>query len=181
MASSGAKFSVSRNTRTGSRRAASAVAKYSTRRRTQEDEALRLLGQFDALRNMAAKVNDADLAEQISDRAWALVEDAEPVKLSFAREQLGVADQTVRDWMGRGLLVECRPDSGSGPIRVTLDSLAEVKEITDELREMHEGNPRLVSAVVARLEGEALSQAPRFQKSLEQMRRGERGTWPDGF
>jgi len=146
-----------------------------------ESRAAQALAQFDQLRHIATEPTmDRDLAEKISDQAWTLVETSDPIRVSYAAHLLGVSGPTVRSWIAHGLLEPVKPAHGSrGPLRVTLDSVAEVKEIADELRDLGQDR-RLVSAVIARLEGEALSGDDRFRASVAQMRRGERGQWPGG-
>jgi len=53
-------------------------------------------------------------------------------------------------------------------------------EAGDELRRLGR-NPDLVGAALSRLEAQELVGNERFQRSLEQMRRGERGSWPRDF
>lgn len=147
-------------------------------RRTDAEKvaARRALAHFDRLRDLASDPDlSDDHAEKINDGAWAIVEEADPIRVAHAAKLLGVTGPTVRNWISHGLI---EPVEDTSPLRVTLDSVAEVKEVADELRELNDRGPRLVSAVIGRLEGEALASSARFRQSLEQMRRGERGKWP---
>jgi len=141
----------------------------------------RALARFDGLRKLAAGPDvPPELAEKISDQAWTLVEEADPVRVTYAAHMLGVSGPTVRSWVAHELLEPVKPAGARrGPMRVTLDSVAEVKEIVDELRELGQDR-RLVSAVIARVQDQELSGNARFRESVEQMRQGQRGQWPSG-
>jgi hypothetical protein len=167
--------------RGATRQSARAPQTRQSHRRTPEALATRALARFDDLRELAADPQlPQAVAERISEQAWTIVEESEPVRVSHAAHVLGVSGPTVRSWIEQGLLEAVAPAERSrGPLRVTLDSIAEIKEITDELRELGHDR-RLVSAVIARLEGQQLARSDRFRESVEQMRRGERGQWPGG-
>lgn len=142
-------------------------------------EAFRLkrdLDLFDGLMRLADEEDNARGAEKLRDLAWADVEAADPIRVLFARQLLGVSDRTIADWCKRGVLQE-RPGS---PRRVTLASVLGVKEVVDELRAA--GRDRdLLSAVLNKLELDELQGNRRFRTSLEQAKRGEYGEWPEGF
>lgn len=138
----------------------------------EEQHADELLAEFDFLRDAAAEA-DGSLAEKLDARAWELLDRAAPVRVPYAARTLGVADQSLRPWLDRGVL-----EVVSGrPARVTLASLAEVREIVGRLREA--GKDRnVIAAAFAWLESEALSGDERLRESLEQMRRGQRIALP---
>lgn len=56
----------------------------------------------------------------------------------------------------------------------------EAEALVDELRRLGQ-DPELVNAALNRLELEDLQHSERFRRSLEQMRRGERAQWPEGW
>lgn len=135
----------------------------------------KVLRTFDDLRALADDL-DGPEADRVEEVAWRAVREADPIRVLHAQQLLGVSEQTVREWIAKGVLV----DAGSSPQRVTLESVLKTKLVADELREL--GRDRdLVSVVLNRIELEELQQNDRFLKSLEQMRRGERGEWPEGY
>jgi hypothetical protein len=134
------------------------------------DCALRLFDEARAICTQAARRGDDELAAQVDRHAWNIVREADPVRLSYTAAVLDVADQTVRDWLGAGLL----EDFGGAPQRVGLESLARVRELVRDLRAS--GRDRdLMTEVLRALELDELRSNERFQASLAQMRRGERG------
>jgi hypothetical protein len=135
----------------------------------------RTLRVFDDFMRIAESMPDGS-GDELREAAWRAVDDADPVRVLIAEQLLGVSGQTVREWIERGVL-----DAVKGsPVKVTLASVLEAKDIVDELRE--QGKERdLVSAVLNKLELEALGENDRFLESLEQMKRGERGEWPADF
>jgi hypothetical protein len=143
-----------------------------------EREALltkRTLRVFDDFMSIAESL-PADAGDDVRQKAWRAVDDADPVRVLIAEQLLGVSGQTVREWIARDVL----ESTEGSPLKVTLASVLEVKDIVDELRE--QGKDRdLVSAVLDKLELEELGGDDRFRKSLEQMKRGERGEWPADF
>lgn len=143
----------------------------------REGEALRrTLRVFDRLRQLAAEEGRPKKAAELEDLAWQSVGEAEPIRVLHACQLLRVTDQTVREWMRRGLI----EDRGENPRRVGLESVLRVKAIVDELRELGQDRD-LVGAALSKLEAEEVAKNERFQRSLEQMRRGERGEWPQGW
>lgn len=131
---------------------------------------------FERLMEIADDEPNPGRRQRIEELAWDKVREADPVRILHAKQLLEVSDRTIAGWASRGLL-ELRPGT---PKRVSLDSVLRVKRILDELREA--GRDRdLVGAVVSRLEREELERSQRFQDSLRQMRRGERGEWPEDF
>lgn len=148
-----------------------------SRRRALDLEAERLqstLKTFDKLREMARKEPDETRAKDLVRVAWDAVERAEPVRVFHAQKLLDVSRQTIRDWMHKGVLKQ----EAESPARLKLATVLDAKDAVDELREMGK-DQNLVSAVLSRLEGEALSENDRFRESVEQMKRGERGSWPE--
>jgi len=132
----------------------------------------RTLRVYDDFLELADKLPD-DPAEDAIGKAWRAVDDADPVRIRIAEQLLRVSGQTVREWIDKGVLEAV---DGS-PVKVTLASVLATKNIVDELREL--GRDRdLVSAVLNQLELEELGDNDRFHKSLEQMKRGERGDFP---
>jgi hypothetical protein len=132
------------------------------------------LGQFDRLRDIAARTTDAATAGELDREAWGLVDRRTPVRLSFAAEALGVSDTAVRTWIDDGALDEVAGERG--PRRVTFASVVELREILHELRAA--GQDRNLMAAVRRLEGEALGGSERFAESVRQMRSGARSVVP---
>lgn len=140
--------------------------------RSREADASReALGQFDRLRDIAARTTDEATADELDGEAWGLVDRQGPVRLSFAAEVLGVSDTAVRTWIDEGALDEVEGERG--PRRVTFASVVELREILDELRAAGQDR-NLLSAAVRRLEGEALGGSERFAESARQMRSGTR-------
>lgn len=141
------------------------------RLREEYERADRALQLFDEARELAARAHGeaSELAEQADRHAWRIVRDADPVRLSYAAKVLGVADQTIRDWVEAGLL----ENFGGAPQRIGLESLARVRELVRDLRSS--GHEReLMTAVLRSLERDEMERDERFQTSLAQMRRGER-------
>ena len=135
----------------------------------------RTLRVFDDFIELADSLPE-DIGEVARKKAWRAVDDADPIRILIAEQLLGVSGQTVREWIDRDVLER----TGDSPVKVTLASVLEVKDIVDELRE--QGQDRdLVNAVLNKLELEELGESDRFRKSLEQMKRGERGEWPADF
>lgn len=135
-----------------------------------------VLAEFDRLRARAASGNPeqlATLAERLDARAWKLIDDAAPVRLSYVARLFSVPEQTLGPWVGRGVLdcVEGRPQW------VTFSSVVEVREIVQQLRE-HAEDPGAVRAATALIDGEARYGRSRLQASVAQMLAGERGTLP---
>lgn len=131
---------------------------------------------FDGLMQLAEEEDSARGAEKLRGLAWADAKAADPIRVLFARQLLGVSDRTIADWCRRGVLEEC-PGS---PRRVTLDSVLRAKAAVDELRRA--GRDRdLISAVLNKLELDGLRGSKRFRESLVQAKRGERGEWPPGW
>lgn len=134
--------------------------------------ALRLLASFIRFRVIAEEARrsgNESLAFEIDDRAWELVRESEPVRLSLAQEALEVTNPTVRAWTEQGLL----EDFGGSPKRVSLDSVANVLEILLRIRES--GQERdLLAAVLSEIEHRELMKDQRFLESLTQMRQGTR-------
>lgn len=151
----------------------------SARRKVIDREAERLqntLDLYERLMEIAADEPDAARRRRIEELAWDKMREADPVRILHAKQLLQVSDRTIADWAQRGLL-DARPGS---PKRVSLDSVLRIKAVVDELREA--GRDRdLVGAVMSRLERSELEDNKRFQDSLGQMRRGERGEWPEDF
>ena len=114
-----------------------------------------------------------DAGDEVREKAWRAVGDSDPIRVLFAQQLLDVSGQTVREWIEKGVLEPV----GNSPVKVTLASVLEVKDIVDELRELGQDRD-LVSAVLNKLELEELGENDRFRKSLEQMKRGERGEFP---
>jgi hypothetical protein len=132
----------------------------------------RTLRVYDDFIELADNLPDKS-AEDARGKAWRAVDDADPVRVMIAEQLLQVSGQTVREWIEKGVL-----DAVEGsPTKVTLASVLETKDIVDELRELGQDRD-LVSAVLNRLELEELEDDDRFRKSLEQMKRGERGELP---
>jgi hypothetical protein len=140
-----------------------------------EREALltqRTLRVFDDIMAIADSLPE-DAGDDAREKAWRAVDDSDPIRVLFAQQLLEVSGQTVREWIDKGVLESV----GSSPVKVTLASVLEVKDIVDELRK-HGKDRDLVSAVLNKLELEELGEDDRFLKSLEQMKRGERGKFP---
>lgn len=147
------------------------------RRQALEREALELqrtLRTFDELMELAGSEDRVDQAAKLEELAWDHVRRAEPIRVLHATQLLGVSEPTVNSWSERGVL-EARP---SRPRRVTLESVLRAKHAVDELRELGRDQD-LVNAVLNKLEAAELAQNDRLRKSLEQMRQGERGEWPE--
>jgi DNA-binding transcriptional MerR regulator len=139
----------------------------------EASELRRILRTFDDLIKIASS-ETAKQAERVEEVAWDHVHRAEPIRVLHAAQLLGVSDHTVSEWADRGILAE----QDQGPRRVSLESVLRAKIVADDLREA--GRDRdLISAVMNRLELGELMEDDRFAKSLEQMRRGERGEWPE--
>jgi hypothetical protein len=135
---------------------------------------------FKTLREASATAGlPTDAADALRARARELVDQAEPVRVSFAAAQLALSDTAVRSWIDAGLLEPAPPDA-SGPLRITMASFARAKEIVDELRELGQDR-NLVQLVLANLEGEELAADPGFRRSRKEMASGRRGEWPEGF
>ena len=132
----------------------------------------RTLRIFDDLMKIAESM-PAESGDEVTAAAWRAIDGADPVRVLIAEQLLGVSGQTVREWIDKGVLEAV---DGS-PVRVTLASVLETKNIVDELRELGQDRD-LVSAVLNQLELEELEEDDRFRKSLEQMKRGERGEFP---
>lgn len=151
----------------------------SRRRSALVQEGLRLkreLALFDGLVQLAEDEDNVKGGEKLRALAWANVEQAEPIRVLYARQILGVSDRTVAEWCRRGVLEE-RPGSVR---RATLTSILRAKQALDELRAA--GRDRdLLSAVLNRLELDELRGNDRFRRSLAQAKRGERGEWPEGW
>lgn len=150
-----------------SRRRASAVAGESAR-------ATHLLDAFATARALAREArekNQVELARRTDQHAWAIVHDADPVRVSFVQAVLGVSNPTVRSWIDSGVL-EGFDDS---PQRVGLESVARTREILQDLRLAGKDHD-LMAEVLSRLELEALQQDERFQSALAQMKRRERAS-----
>jgi hypothetical protein len=142
----------------------------------EEHDADATLDEFDFLRDVAeglANAGNEAVADRLDTRAWDLVDQAEPVRIAYAARRLEIAPQSLRPWLDRGVL---DVEDGS-PTRVTLSSLAEVREIVRELRAQGKDR-RVIHAAFARIEGEALSKNKRFQQSVAEMKAGRRGTLP---
>jgi hypothetical protein len=136
---------------------------------TENDQADGILEEFDFLRDTAVDSPER-VAERLEERAWELVDNAPPVRVSYAAQLLGVREQSLRPWLDRGILDVVKDTS---PVRVTLASLAELREVVDDLRA--DGEDRnVIRAAIDRLESDALRRHPRFSKSVEQMKRGQR-------
>ncbi len=135
----------------------------------------RTLRVFDDFMALAEGLPD-EVGDEVRQKAWRAVDDADPVRVLIAEQLLGVSGQTIREWIAKDVL----ESTEGSPLKVTLASVLEVKDIVDELRE--QGKDRdLVSAVLNKLELEELGEDDRFLKSLEQMKRGERGKFPADF
>lgn len=133
------------------------------------DQALQLFDEAMRLVELARASGSKVLAEETERHAWHIVREAGPVRLSYVAAVLGVADQTVRDWLDAELL----EDFGGAPRRVGLESVARVRELVRDLRSS--GQQRdLMTAVLRTLELDELRRDERFLASVEQMRRGER-------
>lgn len=90
------------------------------------------------------------------------------VPVSVAAGMLGLSPQTVRAWLGAGVL-DGVPDAR--PVKVSTGRLAEVVSLVERLRRA--GRDRdLLTAVVDRLEDESVLAQPRVLRSLEQLRQG---------
>lgn len=90
------------------------------------------------------------------------------VRVSTAAKLLELSVPTVNQWADEGILEAV----GKSPRRVTLRSVARIKPIVAELKELgHQQNLR--DALIARLEDRATLEDKRFLRSLEEMRRGE--------
>lgn len=136
----------------------------------------RVLATFDQLMELAAEENRPEQVAKLEEIAWSDVRRVRPIRLFHASQLLGVSDRTVSEWSGQGILKL----QAERPKRVSLEEVLRAKEILDELREL--GRDRdFMSAVLNRLEVEELMENDRFLKSLEQMQRGERGEWPEGY
>lgn len=133
------------------------------------DHALRLFDEAMTLARRARATGSKELVDETERHAWRIVREADPVRLSYVAAVLGVADQTVRDWLDADLL----EDFDGSPRRVGLESVARVRELVRDLRSS--GQQRdLMTAVLRALELDELRDDDRFLASLEQMRRGER-------
>lgn len=142
----------------------------------EADRLKRELELFDGLAVLAEDEDNARGADKLRALAWANVEAADPIRVLFATQLLGVSDRTVADWCSRGILEE----RAGGVRRVTLASVLRAKEAIDELRAA--GHDRdLISAVLNKLELDELRGNDRFVRSLEQAKRGEYGKWPEGY
>lgn len=136
----------------------------------------RTLRLYDRLREISELGGDPKLQATLEELAWVTVREAEPIRILHAEQLLGLTNQTIHDWIERGILEE----QGSSPKRVSLESALRAKLIVNELRE--QGQDRdLISSVLNKLEFEELQEDDRFRRSLEQMKRGERGEWPEDF
>jgi predicted nucleotidyltransferase len=136
---------------------------------SEEQRSDAALSIFDFLRKEAADAPPAK-AKRFIDRAWAVVEEAEPVRVSYAARVLGLTPQALRSWINRGLLHEV---PGSSPARVTLASVARVREVLADLRKA--GQERnLMPAVETKLQPSAGS--PREDRGRVRRRRGYRYT-----
>lgn len=129
------------------------------------------LRRFDRLRDIAAGLDDATAADQIDQEAWGLIDEQEPMRLSVAAEALGVSYNAVRAWIDHDALDEV--DAEQSVRRVSFASVAELREVLAELRELGQDR-NLLAAAVTRLESDAISKSHRFRESVEQMKRGER-------
>ncbi len=90
------------------------------------------------------------------------------VPVSVAARTLGLTPQTVRVWLGVGVLEVV---SGSRPLKVSTGRLAEVVSLVERLRVGRDRD--LLSAVVDHLEDERVLAHRRVRRSLEQLRRGQ--------
>lgn len=91
------------------------------------------------------------------------------VPVSVAGRMLGLSPQTVRAWLGAGVL-DAVP--GSQPVKVSTGRLAEVVSLVERLRRA--GRDRdLLTAVVDRFEDERVLAQPRVRRSLEQLHQGQ--------
>lgn len=123
---------------------------------------------------LAAEVGGA--GRKLRTLAREQVDEADPIRVLFARNLLKVSDQTIADWSRRGILEQ----RGDRPRRLSLGSVLQVKRALEELRAA--GRKRdFASALLNRLELEELQDDKRFRTSLAQAKRGERGEWPEGF
>lgn len=103
---------------------------------------------------------------QVRDRRLAEVPG---VPVSVAAGMLGLSPQTVRAWLGAGVL-DAVPDSR--PVKVATGRLAEVISLVERLRRA--GRDRdLLTAVVDRLEDERILAQPRVRRSLGQLRQNQ--------
>lgn len=133
----------------------------------------RVLDLFERLIELAADENDPDRRLTLEELAWHEVSEAEPIRVSHAAQLLDTSDRTVATWAHRGVLDE----RSTRPRRVSLDSVLRTRQLIERLREL--GRDRdLLTAILDKLESDELAEDDRFQRSLNQMRRGERGSWP---
>jgi hypothetical protein len=141
----------------------------------REERQLRLaLRYFERQCELAAEIGKG--GPKLLTIAWDQLTEAPPIRVSLAQPLLRLSDNTIAEWVERGILEQ----RASHPRRLSLSSVVQTKLVLEELREA--GVDRdLAGHVLARLEGEELSRSPRFRESLEQSRRGQRGEWPKGF
>lgn len=89
--------------------------------------------------------------------------------MSAAARMLGLSPQTVRTWLGTGVL-DAVP--GSHPVKVSTGRLAEVGSLVQRLR--RGGRDRdLLRAVVDRLDDDRVLDQRRVRRSLGELHRGE--------
>lgn len=139
-------------------------------------QARRDLVDFDRLTGLADRISDKDAADLVYDSAWRLVDESGPVRVEIGGLILEVQPELVTRLLEEGVLDR----SGKDDPRVTLASVLETRAVIDEVRELG-ADADLVAAAISKLEMEALQEDDRFIRSLEQMRRGERGEWPERY
>jgi hypothetical protein len=134
------------------------------------DHALSAFAQARALAIRARQSKNAELASELDRFALSLVGAAEPVRVSYAQNRLGISNPTARSWIDRQILDQ----AGESPRRVSLMSLACAEEIVDELRRA--GQERdLTAALERRLRWESWRQDPSFESELQRIRSRRRG------
>jgi hypothetical protein len=148
--------------------------------RRDAEHATQVWFNFEALREAASTAGlPSAAADALRARARELVEQAEPVRVSFAADQLALSDTAVRSWIDAGLL-EPAPTDGPRPLRITMATFARAKEVVDELRQLGQGR-NLVRLVLSRLEGEERAADRPLRRSSKEMAAGKRREWPEDF
>ncbi len=131
---------------------------------TEAREALRDVEDLDAAeRKVGRRTNAAKGLRRVRNRIAGAA-----VRMSTAAKLLELSVPTVNQWADEGIL----EDAGERPRRVTLRSVARIRPIVAELRELGR-DQNLRDALLAQIEDRGTLEDKKFLRSLEEMRRGE--------
>ena len=131
---------------------------------TRAREALQDISDLDAAaRKLGRHSNAAKAVQRVRDRIAST-----PVRISTSAKLLDLSVPTVNQWADEGIL----ENLAGTPRRVTLRSVARIRDAVAELRELGL-DQNLRGGVLGWLEDRGTLEDKRFLRSLEEMRRGE--------